>query len=53
MICAVAGEQAKLIAINNVAERITNWSENILFDYTMYDGDNVSTSALFEITKGE
>ena len=52
VICAVAGEQAKLIAINNVAERITNWSENILFDYTMYDGDNVSTSALFEITKG-
>lgn len=52
VICAVTGEQAKLIAINNVAERITNWSENILFDYTMYDGDNVSTSALFEITKG-
>ena len=52
VICAVPGEQAKLIAINNVAERITNWSENVLFDYTMYDGDNVSTSALFEIAKG-
>ena len=51
VICAVAGEQAKLIAINNVLPKATNWTENILFDYTMYDGDNVNTSAHFTIKR--
>lgn len=51
VICAVLGEQAKLIAINNVLEKATNWSENTLFEYTMYDGDNVTTSAEFVIKK--
>ena len=45
IICAIAGEQAKLIAINNVLAKGMNWSENTLFEYTMYDGDNVNTSA--------
>lgn len=51
IICAVSGEQAKLIALNNVLEKATNWSENMLFDYTIYDGDNVHTSARFIILK--
>ena len=51
IICTVAGVQVKLIAINNVLEKATNWEENTLFDYTMYDGDNVSTFARFVITK--
>lgn len=51
IICAVSGTQEKLIAINNMADKATNWSENTLFEYTMYDGDNVSTNAIFQITK--
>ena len=51
IICAVSGTQEKLIAINNIADKATNWSENTLFEYTMYDGDNVSTNAIFQITK--
>ena len=51
VICYVAGAQAKLIAINNKLDKAVNWSENTLFEYTMYDGDNVTTSAEFEIIK--
>lgn len=47
----MSGTQEKLIAINNMADKATNWSENTLFEYTMYDGDNVSTNAIFQITK--
>lgn len=53
IICAIAGEQAKLIAINNVLAKGMNWSENTLFEYTMYDGDNVNTSALFVVRKDQ
>ena len=51
IICAVAEERVKLIAINNVLEKATNWVENTLFDYAMYDGDSVSTFARFVIMK--
>lgn len=51
IICAVAGEAAKLIAINNVLEKATNWTENALFDYAMYDGNNAITSAQFVVSK--
>jgi len=51
IICAVAGEQAKLIAINNVLAKAMNWSENTLFEYAMYDGDSVVTSAQFAVQK--
>ena len=51
IICAVAGERVKLIAVNNVLEKATNWVENTLFDYAMYDGDSVSTFARFVIMK--
>lgn len=51
VICVVAGETGKLIAVNNVLEKATNWVENTLFDYAMYDGDSVTTSARFVITK--
>ena len=53
VICAVAGEQTKLIAINNVLPKATNWTENTLFDYSMYDGDNVNTSAHFIIKQND
>lgn len=51
VICAVAGEAVKLMAINNILAKATNWSENTLFEYAMYDGDNVTTSAQFRIMK--
>lgn len=51
ILCVETGIQKKLIAINNVLLKATNWSENNLFDYAMYDGDNVSTSAEFLIRK--
>lgn len=51
VICIVAGAQVKLIAINNVLPKATNWVENTLFDYAMYDGDNVYTAAGFVVSK--
>lgn len=51
IICAVAGDAIKLIAINNVIEKATNWSENALFDYAMYDGNNAITTAQFTVKK--
>ena len=49
VICAVPGEQVKLVAVNNVLAKTINWSENTLFEYAMYDGDNVTTSAQFVV----
>ena len=51
IICAVTGEYVKLIAINDTLDKTTNWAENKLFSYTMYDGDSVYTSAQFVIEK--
>ncbi|CUP44362.1 leucine-rich repeat domain-containing protein [Bacteroides thetaiotaomicron] len=51
VICAMTGDQTKLIAINNVLNKGMNWAENTLFEYTMYDGDNVTTSAQFFVRK--
>ena len=47
----MTGDQTKLIAINNVLNKGMNWAENTLFEYTMYDGDNVTTSAQFFVRK--
>ncbi len=49
VICAVPGEQVKLVAVNNALAKAINWSENTLFEYAMYDGDNVTTSAQFVV----
>ena len=51
IICAVAGDSVKLIAINNVLDKATNWTESALFDYAMYDGSNAITSAQFVVKK--
>lgn len=51
IICAVAGEQVKLMAINNKLEKATNWTENTLFEYSLYDGDQVNTFARFAIIR--
>lgn len=49
VICTVPGEQVKLVAVNNALVKAINWSENTLFEYAMYDGDNVTTSAQFVV----
>lgn len=51
VICAVAGDEVKLVAINNVLPRAVNWSENKLFEYTIYDGSNTTTSAEIHVSK--
>ncbi len=53
MICAVSGADAKLIAVNNVLDKAINWAENALFDYAMYDGGNVTTSAQFVLNQDD
>ena len=50
IICVLAGDDVKLMAINNVLNQATNWAENALFDYTIYDGSNVLTSAQFIVS---
>lgn len=51
VMCVVAGERVKLLAVNNILGKATNWMENALFDYAMYDGDNIITSARFVVDK--
>lgn len=53
IICVEAGDNVKLIAVNNVIEKATNWTENALFDYTIYDGSNAVTSARFIVKKAD
>lgn len=51
MCIATAGEAVKLMCVNNVADLLTNWQDNIVFDYAIYDGSAAQTDALFFITK--
>lgn len=52
IMCISAGETIKLMCVNNVAEQLTNWQDNTVFDYAIYDGASALTDALFSITKG-
>lgn len=51
VICVVSGDQGKYMAINNVAEDLTNWVDNRVFDYAVYDAEATSTSITFKIDK--
>ena len=51
--CVTAGDKRKLLVINNVVSKAVNWSENILLEYAVYDGDNTNTGALVSVTKEE
>ncbi|MDO4164060.1 MAG: leucine-rich repeat domain-containing protein, partial [Bacteroides sp.] len=44
-------EEVKLLCINNVADSLTNWQDNTLFDYAIYDGQSTTTNAEFTVTK--
>ena len=38
MCIRTASEAVKLMCVNNVAEQLTNWQDNTVFDYAIYDG---------------
>lgn len=51
MCISTAGEAVKLMCVNNVADLLTNWQDNTVFDYAIYDGSAAQTEALFSITR--
>ena len=51
IMCISAGEAVKLMCVNNVSDLLTNWQDNKVFDYAIYDGSAARTDALFSITK--
>lgn len=51
MCTATAGESVKLMCVNNVAGLLTNWQDNTVFDYAVYDGQAATTDVLFSITR--
>ncbi|WP_294599893.1 leucine-rich repeat domain-containing protein, partial [uncultured Bacteroides sp.] len=53
MCIKTAGESVKLMCVNNVAELLTNWQDNTLFNYAIYDGLSALTDARFSVTKDD
>ncbi|RGN37476.1 leucine-rich repeat domain-containing protein [Bacteroides oleiciplenus] len=51
MCIATSGETVKLMCVNNVTSQLTNWQDNVVFDYAIYDGQATLTDAIFTITK--
>ena len=51
IMCISSGETIKLMCVNNVAEQLTNWQDNVVFDYAIYDGSAATTDAVFSIKK--
>lgn len=51
IMCISSGEAVKLMCVNNVADLLTNWQDNIVFNYAIYDGSAAQTDALFSIMK--
>lgn len=51
IMCISAGEAVKLMCVNNVSDLLTNWQDNKVFDYAIYDGSAARTDALFSIMK--
>lgn len=51
MCIRTVGEAVKLMCVNNVAGLLTNWQDNKVFDYAIYDGTSALTEARFSITR--
>ena len=51
MCISSVGETVKLMCTNDVAGLLTNWQDNLVFNYAIYDGQSATTNALFSITK--
>ena len=39
------------MCVNNVAALLTNWQDNVVFDYSIYDSQSTATDAVFSIMK--
>lgn len=50
--CLVEGDTAKLLVVNNVADSLTNWAENAVLDYILYDTSGTTSKLTFLATKG-
>ena len=51
MCISSASEAVKLMCVNSVADLLTNWQDNTVFDYAIYDGLSATTDAIFSIKK--
>ena len=49
--CLDDGDTAKLLAVNNVAGELTNWTANDLLHYVLYDTSGTSSSVVFTLTR--
>lgn len=53
VICINEGDKGKYFAVNSIDDELTNWSDNIAFYYSMYDGGKTTTDVIFDIYKGD
>lgn len=51
MCISATGEDVKLMCVNNVTDQLTNWQDNTVFDYSIYDGQSAATDAVFSVTR--
>ena len=49
MCIASEGELVKLMAVNSIATRLTNWTENTLLQYAIYDGAAATSGVTFRV----
>lgn len=45
------GATGQYMAVNNIAQQVTNYSENAFFDYALYNGGQTTAEATFQIRK--
>lgn len=51
IMCIVTeAQQIKLMAVNNVSNKLINWTDNNVLQYAIYDGASVATSVSFKVT---
>lgn len=53
VIFITSGSQKKYMAVNSILDKPKNWSDNILFAYTIYDKGASATDAKFVVKKGD
>jgi hypothetical protein len=49
VICVLPNDPGKYIAINNIIDKATNWIENRMFDYAIYDGNRYASYLEFSV----
>jgi hypothetical protein len=51
MCVAKAGEESLLMCVNSVADTLTNWQDNTVFEYAVYNGQSTTAAVRFDIYK--